>query len=106
MSGSDNGGGKGNGADLAAIYGAVLAISADLNTVREELGALDRKVDRGLAALRAEMHAENASLRADVAALRGDVTAYHASVVGHGALVSELDERVSRLERGEPPKAA
>ncbi|MEO5374147.1 MAG: hypothetical protein H7840_07675 [Alphaproteobacteria bacterium] len=37
--------------------------------------------------------------KADVAFLRQTVTEYHSSVMGHGILISELDERVRRLER-------
>lgn len=78
----------GNGVDLAAIYQAIIE--------------LDRKMERNFAAVRME----NARTRADLAALRSEVTMYHATTVGHGMLLSELEERVSRLERGEPPKAA
>ena len=35
----------------------------------------------------------------DVDSLRQAVTGYHASVMGHGILISELDERVRRIER-------
>ena len=65
---------SGNGADLGAIYGAIVA--------------LDRKVDRRMD-----------RLAGDVAALRADVAAYHASVMGHGMLISELDERLRRVEQ-------
>lgn len=78
-------GGKGNGVDLGAIYGAIMA--------------LDRKVERGLAELRHEV-------RQDIAALRSEVATYHASVVGHGVLLSEHEDRIGRLERGEPPPKA
>jgi hypothetical protein len=31
--------------------------------------------------------------------LRQTITEYHAAVLGHGILISELDERIRRLER-------
>ena len=39
-----------------------------------------------------------ASLRREVVVLRADVAAYHGSVMGHGVLISELDERLRRVE--------
>ena len=38
-------------------------------------------------------------LSADLAGLRETLTHYHASVLGHGILISELQERVRRIER-------
>ncbi len=38
-------------------------------------------------------------LAAGLASLRDAVTHYHSSVLGHGMLISELDERVRRVER-------
>ena len=38
-------------------------------------------------------------LAAGLASLRDAVTHYHSSVLGHGMLISELDERVRRIER-------
>ena len=40
-----------------------------------------------------------ADLSADLAGLRETLTHYHASVLGHGVLISELEERVRRIER-------
>ncbi len=39
-----------------------------------------------------------ADLSADLAGLRETLTHYHASVLGHGILISELEERVRRIE--------
>ena len=101
---------KGNGVDIGAVLQAILALGT-------EMRAQGRRTDRGFAELRAEnatlradlasLRADSATLRADLGALRGDVAAYHASVVGHGLLISELEDRVGRLEeRTPPPKAA
>ena len=38
-------------------------------------------------------------LSTDVSGLRQQVTEYHASVLGHGVLISDLDQRVRRIER-------
>ena len=83
---------SGNGVDLAAIYQAVLA--------------LDRKLDQSVATLDRKIDAVSNDLSGQIGALREQVTAYHGSVVGHGILITELDERVSHLERGDSPAAA
>ena len=38
-------------------------------------------------------------LAAGLASLRDALTHYHSTVLGHGILISELDERVRRIER-------
>jgi len=38
-------------------------------------------------------------LSAGLASLCEAVTNYHATILGHGILISELDERVRRIER-------
>jgi hypothetical protein len=77
------------------------------------LRRIDGKVD-GLAGEVADVRSEINSLRADVssdmislekrlgdqiAGLRRSVMEYHSSVIGHGVLLSELEERVRRLEQ-------
>lgn len=75
---------SGNGVDLGAVYQAILGVAADLRTVATDvraqgtkLGDLDGKVD----------------------GLRQAVTAYHATVLGHGILISELEDRLRRVEQ-------
>jgi len=75
---------SGNGADLGSIYGAIVALGQKL----------DRQ-DGRLSRLGGDM----ASLRADLAGLLADVAAYHGSVMGHGVLISELDDRLRRVEQ-------
>jgi ABC-type transporter Mla subunit MlaD len=87
-----------NGPDIAAVYQLLTQVARtvtghdrkldDLSTevagLREVVAAHDRKLD---------------DLAAGLASLRDAVTHYHSSVLGHGMLISELDERVRRIER-------
>jgi hypothetical protein len=66
-----------NGPDIAAVYQL-------LTQVARTVTGHDRKLD---------------DLAAGLASLRDAVTHYHSSVLGHGLLISELDERVRRIER-------
>ena len=66
-----------NGPDIAAVYQL-------LTQVARAVAGHDRKLD---------------DLAAGLASLRDAVTHYHSSVLGHGMLISELDERVRRIER-------
>ena len=87
-----------NGPDIAAVYQLLTQVartvtghdrklddlSAEVAGLREVVAAHDRKLD---------------DLAAGLASLREAVTHYHSSVLGHGMLISELDERVRRIER-------
>jgi ABC-type transporter Mla subunit MlaD len=87
-----------NGPDIAAVYQLLTQVartvtghdrklddlSAEVAGLREVVAAHDRKLD---------------DLAAGLASLRDAVTHYHSSVLGHGMLISELDERVRRIER-------
>ena len=87
-----------NGPDVAAVYQLLTQVartvtghdrklddlSAEVAGLREVVAAHDRKLD---------------DLAAGLASLRDAVTHYHSSVLGHGLLISELDERVRRIER-------
>jgi hypothetical protein len=65
-----------NGPDIAAVYQL-------LTQVAQTVTGHDRKLD---------------DLAAGLVSLREAVTNYHATVLGHGILISELDERVRRIE--------
>jgi ABC-type transporter Mla subunit MlaD len=87
-----------NGPDIAAVYQLLTQVartvtghdrklddlSAEVAGLREVVAAHDRKLD---------------DLTSGLASLRDAVTHYHSSVLGHGMLISELDERVRRIER-------
>ena len=88
----------GNGIDLAAVYQLLTEVaqtvrghSGRFDHIEARLGSHDRRfeaIDRKLG-----------EMSADIAGLREAVTNYHASVLGHGIMLSELDERVRRIER-------
>ena len=96
---------SGNGADI----GQVLAIVQDLAAGQRQMGAAVQDLAAGQKEMRAtlqehgrilEQHSRKLDdLSADVGGLRQQVTEYHASVLGHGVLISELDQRVRRIER-------
>ena len=88
-----------NGVDLGAIYGAIIAISNELKSFKAEVQAEFRSVRSEIADLRHDV----ADLRHEVGELRQAVNDYHGAVIGHGVLISELDDRVTRLERRERP---
>ena len=87
-----------NGPDITAVYQLLTQVastvtghdrklddlSAEFAGLRDVVAAHDRKLD---------------DLAAGLASLRDAVTHYHSSVLGHGMLISELDERVRRIER-------
>ena len=75
---------SGNGIDLGAVYNLLVQMSGRLDNVSERLDSHERKLD---------------DLAVGLGDLRTAVTNYHSTVLGHGILISELDERVRRIER-------
>ena len=75
---------SGNGIDLPAVYQLMLSMSGRLDQVSERLDKHEHKLDE---------------LALGLQDLRAAVTNYHGAVLGHGMLISELDERVRRIER-------
>lgn len=53
---------------------------------------------RGLQVEVGELRREMSSMKKDVASLPQAVTEYHSSVLGHGILISDLEDRVRRIE--------
>ena len=94
-----------NGIDIAAVYqlltevaGMVAAHGRKLDDHGRKLDEHDRRFD-SLAAAVADVRRELRDQAAGLAALRRMLTEYHSSVLGHGILISELDERVRRIEQ-------
>jgi ABC-type transporter Mla subunit MlaD len=101
-----------NGPDIAAVYQLLTQVartvtghdrklddlSADVAGLRGTVGGLNAVV-AGLSDIVAGHDRKLDDLAAGLASLRDAVTHYHSSVLGHGLLISELDERVRRIER-------
>ena len=88
---------SGNGVDLGAIYGPVLAIDRKLDGVDIRFSRVEVQVNQ-LTSDMAGMKIGMSSMRTGIATSRTDLATYHAAVTGHGILISELDERLRRLE--------
>src|SRR5271169_5805753 len=71
-------------AEVVGLRGVVVGLRGVVAGLSEIVAGHDRKLD---------------DLAAGLASLRDAVTHYHSSVLGHGMLISELDERVRRIER-------
>jgi ABC-type transporter Mla subunit MlaD len=87
-----------NGPDIAAVYQLLTQVAGTVTGHDRKLDDLTAQV----AELRGIVAAHDRKLddlTAGLASLRDAVTHYHSSVLGHGMLISELDERVRRIER-------
>ena len=84
--------------DIGDIKGDVQTLKAELQSQREEMAT---KSD--LHSLRADVASDMLTMQKDtreqIVGLRRAVVEYHSAVVGHGLLISELEERVRRLEQ-------
>ena len=101
-----------NGPDIAAVYQLLTEVArtvaghdSRLDSIDSRLDTVDRRldtVDRRLDAVDRRLDAVDRKLddlAAGLGSLREAVTHYHSTVIGHGILISELDERVRRIER-------
>ena len=102
---------SGNGVDIGAVYQLLTQVAEAVAGHGQKLDSLDRRMDgfdrrmdgldRRMDKLEGRMdqlEGRMDNLEHGLAGLRRAVTEYHASVLGHGILISELDERVRRIE--------
>lgn len=85
--------------DITAVFQLLGSVAADVREMKSDMR--DMKADiRKLDQTKAD--------KADVTALRQALTEYHSSALGHGVLISEMEDRIRRIERhlGLPPAAA
>ena len=80
----------GRGVDIAAVYQLLREVADRVIAHDDRFASFDQRL--------AAMDRQFAEVRSDIAGLRSAVTAYHASVLGHGILISELDNRLRRVE--------
>ena len=69
-----------------------MATKAELNSFRADVASDLLNVSKEIAGLRKET-------REQIVGVRRALTDYHSAVVGHGILISDLEERVRRLEQ-------
>ena len=67
-------------------------LKADLNSLRADVASDLLEVRKEIAGLRKET-------REQIVGVRRALIEYHSAVVGHGMLISDLEERVRRLEQ-------
>ena len=81
-----------------------MATRDDLTALETRLeDRLERSMDSKINSLRADLASDLLLMRKDlseqIVGLRRAVVEYHSSAVGHGILISELEERVRRVEQ-------
>jgi hypothetical protein len=76
----------------------------DIGDIKSEVQTLKAEMatKSGLQTLRADVASDMLAMQRDtreqIVGLRRAVIEYHSAVVGHGVIISELEERVRRLE--------
>lgn len=84
---------EGNGVDIGTVYALLREVADGVLTLQREMAEAKARLGR------VEQELGRKADKDDVANLRQAVTSYHASVMGHGILISELEDRVRRIER-------
>jgi len=89
---------RGLRADIGDVKSEVQTLKGDMLTLKAEMAT---KSD--LHSLRADVASDMLTMQKDtrdqIVGLRWAVIEYHSAVIGHGLLISELEERVGRLEQ-------
>jgi predicted nucleic acid-binding Zn-ribbon protein len=72
---------------------------ATKSELRSEINSLRADVASDLANIEKQLKDQEKRLGDQIGGLRRSVMEYHSSAIGHGVLLTELEERVSRLEQ-------
>ncbi len=78
--------------DIKQTLKTEMATKSDLHSLRADVAS-------DLAQMQSEMARTQKDTRDQIVGLRRAVIEYHSAVVGHGLIISELEERVRRLEQ-------
>ncbi len=81
----------GNGIDIAAVYQLLTQVARTVNDHTRVLNDHTRQL--------ADLTRGVNDLHDGQATLRQTLTEYHSSVIGHGILISQLEDRVRRIEQ-------
>ncbi len=84
--------------DIGDIKSGVQTLTAEMAT-KSDLHSLRADVASDLAQMQSDMARMQKDTRDQIVGLRRAVIEYHSAVVGHGLIISELEERVRRLEQ-------
>ena len=93
---------EGNGIDLGSIVAMLQSVLNAQEAARTEFQDFRRSVEVRLAGIEARLASVEHRLNRveyDVASVRQTLGEYHAAVVGHGISITDLDERVRRIEQ-------
>jgi chromosome segregation ATPase len=86
--------------DIAEVKADMNSLRADM---RSEMNSFRADVASDFAIMRKETSDQIAALRKEtreqIVGVRRALTEYHSAVVGHGILISDLEERVQRIEQ-------
>lgn len=87
---------------LRDMRGDIAGIQAKMAT-KEQIAELGVELKGDMHSLRADVASDlmtlEKKLSEQITGLRRSVIEYHSSIIGHGVLITELEERVRRLEQ-------
>lgn len=97
--------------DIGGVFQLLGSMAGDLRQIKEQHGAKLETLSNAVSELKQDMVVvkhDIGDLKHGLASLNQTVTEYHAAVLGHGVSITDLDERLRRVEQhlGLPPVAA
>jgi archaellum component FlaC len=88
---------------LRGLRTEVGGVKSDIQSVRNELKSVKDELKGDINSLRADVASDLLKMqketREQIGGVRRALTEYHSSVVGHGIQISELQDRVRRIEQ-------
>ena len=95
---------SGNGVDIAAVYQLLSRVAETVSQHDQRLGQIVQTVtshDQMLVSLVSKLRdmRRTTATKAELADVRQAQTLHHSSVMGHGIMISELEDRVRRIEQ-------
>lgn len=84
----------GNGVDLGHVVSMLVDVLAGQEKMRVDIDGMRSDIN----GLKTELRDFKTETRQEFASVRSAITEYHSAVIGHGILISELQDRVWRIE--------
>jgi hypothetical protein len=88
--------------DIGDVKGELGTLKTEMQSQRREM-ATKSDLDSAVHSLRSDVASDMLTMqketREQIVGLRRAVVEYHSAVIGHGVIISELEERVRRIEQ-------
>jgi hypothetical protein len=90
---------RGIRADMVELKTDASELKTDMSDVKSDMHSLRADVASDFLLVRREIKDTRQEMNEKIVGLRRAFIEYHSSIIGHGVLITELDERMRRVEQ-------